>query len=156
MALAHRAGLPTQIMARLFAVLACLTVACGGNDSSKQATNPPAPKANPCATPGATYLNTYTTVSGDCGDIASDITNIGDDGTVPAAMGVTCKSYEQDGCRAHNTGCSTTQGKCTLTATTDVTFSDDGSTASGLFSAAIVCTDGSSCSGTYQIMSVRQ
>ena len=134
------------------AVLAASLVSCGGDPD-------PAPEealANPCATPGATYFQTFTTISGDCGDIPAQIVNIGNDGTVPAAEGVSCQKVEQDGCRAHNTGCSVTMDGCTTTATTDVTFADDGSSATGMESVTIRCTDGSSCSGTYEVAMERR
>lgn len=144
-------------MDRLVILFALGVLGCGSSDSTPKPTDAAdAPRANPCATPGATYLDTYETVSGTCGDIPANISNIGDDGTVPAAAGLTCSRVEQDGCRAHDTGCRLTQNGCTMNATTDVTFSDDGATATGLISLSISCSDGSSCSGTYQITSQRQ
>jgi hypothetical protein len=112
-------------------------------------------KANPCATPGATYLESFTTVSGDCGDVPAQIINIGNDGTVPAS-GLTCQKLEQDGCRAHDTGCQSTVNGCTGKVTTDVTFADDGATASGLLSMTVSCSDGSTCAGTYEVSAERQ
>src|SRR5262249_46122489 len=113
-------------------------------------------RANPCATPGATYLQTFTTVSGGCGDIPSGIVNIGNDGTVPGSNGVVCERVEQDGCRAHDTNCRSSSNGCMLNETFDVSFASDGSSATGLISVQINCNDGSACSGTYRVSMTRQ
>jgi hypothetical protein len=126
----------------LLGLVTC-AVACGASA--------PANKANPCATPGATYLSHFVELSGGtCGPIPDEIMNINSDGTLPQSL--SCQTVTQDGCTARNTDC-TTNGACTVT--TDVTFATDGSSASGL--ETVSCSTASaSCTSTYRIGSTRQ
>jgi hypothetical protein len=135
-----------------------LVVGCSGKSGDGRAAPPPTknPPPNPCATPGARYLDTFSTISGDCGDIPAGIVNVADDGTIPDITGSSCQKVEQDGCRGHDTGCKIAQNGCTATVTTDVTFADDGSSSSGLETIEIQCNDGSGCSGSYQVSGVRR
>jgi hypothetical protein len=73
------------------------------------------------------------------------------------AMPITCASIEQTGCRAHDSDCkSTTSNGCTADVTFDITFAQDGSSASGLETAVISCPNGQTCASTYQVTSTRQ
>lgn len=140
-------------MVRFITLACCLgLIACSsdGDDDKPKTSN-----ANPCATPGATYLQTSTVIDGNCGDIPAQIINIGNDGTLSEDP-IQCDRIEQDGCRAHNTNCVLRTADCTNTFTFTTTFEDDGSSASGLTTMKISCKDGSSCLGTYSVEMVRQ
>jgi len=123
-------------------------LACGGGNA--------APRANPCATPGATYLEHFVEGSGGtCGPISDEIININADGTIASTTQISCQTESQSGCTAHNTGCSTMTNGTTCSATTDVTFASDGSGATGL--ETITCSNSSaSCTSTYTVTLTRQ
>lgn len=110
--------------------------------------------ANPCATKGATYLESFSEEpGGTCGAISDQIVNIGQDGTL--TQSVSCKRITQTGCTAQDTGCSFTSDGLTCTVNTDITFAEDGSSSSGLESTN--CQSSTySCSSTYQVSGVRQ
>lgn len=113
-------------------------------------------KANPCATPGATYLEHYVEHSGGtCGALTDTIVNIGADGTLASSSPVTCDDVEQTGCTAHDTNCKgAAVNGITCSDTFSNTFSSDGSGASGI--ATITCTGSTSCVSTYDITMTRQ
>lgn len=133
-------------------IVAC-TVACGSSYTSGPAL---ANKANPCATPGATYLSHFVELSGGtCGPIPDEILNINSDGTIPGSQSFSCQTVTQDGCTARDTGCITTTNGTTCTATTDVTFATDGSSASGL--ETVSCSNVSTtCTSTYSVSFTQQ
>jgi hypothetical protein len=112
-------------------------------------------EANPCATPGATYLEHFAEhPGGTCGPITDQVLNINHDGTIDTAS-PDCDSVTQDGCTARDTNCRTSANGTDCTATTSVTFAKDGSAASGI--ATISCTAGSSsCESTYDISAERR
>lgn len=137
-----------------FALVGALMIACACSSTSESGmttTN----KANPCATPGATYLMSFARVSGDCAEPPDQISNINADGTIPGDP-ISCKEITQDGCTARDTGCTFTGNGCTSTVSTSITFAADGATMSGLESITVTCNDGSSCSGTLRVSGVRQ
>ncbi len=112
--------------------------------------------ANPCATPGATYLQSFELISGNCPELPDVILNITEDGLVPDAVGLECQVRGQNGCRAQNSNCVFTDQGCEYTFTTDVTFAEDGSSAEGLETVTVICDDGSSCAGTYRVEAERR
>jgi hypothetical protein len=126
------------------AILVLVLVACGGP-----------PKANPCATKGATYVQRFVErANGTCGPIPDTIVNITADGEVAGAR-LDCESMTQDGCTARNAGCKTTTDGITCTGTSSVTFAADGSTSSGLITTN--CSgNGLACVSTYDVSAVRQ
>jgi len=140
--------------------LGTLAFACSSSSDDNEAGGPVELPANPCATPGATYLSHLEQTSGNCPDIADSIINVTEDGKIPSPAGVTCQVMEQDGCTAHNSNCKmkvpVNGGSCTFTFTTSVTFEEDGSSASGLETLSGSCSDGSSCSGTFKSTFTRQ
>jgi hypothetical protein len=124
--------------------LAILAAACGSS----------ATKANPCATPGATYLFQFVEQSGGtCGSLSDAIVNVNPDGTIVGSL--TCKATNQNGCTAQNTGCTSSSNGTSCTVDTDVTFASDGSGATGL--ETFSCANGaSSCTSTYAVTATRQ
>ncbi len=127
-------------------IFICMLI-CGC--SSNVTTN----QANPCATKGATYLGHAVQESGNCGDAPDQIINVGSDGTLD--KNVSCARITQDGCTACNSDCTFGSNGVTCTATTDVTFAYDGSSAHGLES--ISCYNSvSSCASTYVVTLIRQ
>lgn len=139
-------------MLKLFAVVA-LFLACG---QPKQA---PA-KANPCATNSSTYLVRYADKSGgNCGAIPDTILNISANGSI-AGDAPKCDASEQDGCTARSTNCEATKNGVDCTFTASVTFSDDGSSASGLETvscdASTTSNFVSACLSTYTVTMTRQ
>jgi hypothetical protein len=138
-----------RVKTRLELMLCGLSLlACGGGST--------APKANPCATPGATYLDHFVEGSGGtCGPIPDEIININSDGTEATTIQISCQTESQTGCTAHNTGCTWTTNGVACNATTDVTFASDGSGASGL--ETVTCSSSSaSCTSTYTVTLTRQ
>jgi hypothetical protein len=129
-------------MMRAFVLLA----ACSCSSSTN--------KANPCATPGATYLFHFVEqANGTCGPVPDSIVNINADGTLSSS--VSCQTINQTGCTAQDTGCTSSSNGTTCNFTTDVTFASDGSGATGL--ETFTCSNGSSsCWSTYAVTAARQ
>jgi hypothetical protein len=128
------------------------TVAC----SSTSGTGPGTETANPCATPGASYLESFVEQSGGtCGAIPSEVVNINPNGTLTTATPITCAKVTQTGCTAQDTDCTFSSMGYNFTNTFDVTFASDGSSASGV---ATITGSGNnqSCASTYNISFVRQ
>jgi hypothetical protein len=138
----------TVVLALCCALVACSSSSDDGDGRTK------VNQANPCVTPGATYLQMTNKIDGTCPDVPDQVINISNDGTL--ANEISCDKVEQDGCRAHNTGCVTKSGKCNASATFSTTFADDGSSASGLLTMTVECEDGSGCVGTYETSMERQ
>ena len=137
----------------IFALFAVALVGCGsgGNNGGGETTT----QANPCATPGATYLlHAEERRGGTCGPLADEIVNIGSDGTLPGPP-ATCDAITQDGCTARNTNCTQTANGVTCSTTSSVTFSEDGKSASGLIT--LRCRDSAGgCTSTYAVTAKRQ
>jgi len=112
--------------------------------------------ANPCATPGASYLETFAEQpGGTCGTAPSQVLNVNTNGTVTSSVPVSCASTEQSGCTAHDADCAETTNGVTCMVTTDVTFASDGSSATGL--ETLSCSNASSsCVSTYTVSAARQ
>jgi hypothetical protein len=121
-------------------------LACGGSSNSA---------ANPCATKGATYLATFTEVSGNCGPIPSQVVNINPDGTITSSVNETCGSVSQQGCTGNRNDCTWTSQGYNFTSTSSLTFSADGASASGIATVS-ASGGGLSCVETYKLSYVRQ
>lgn len=139
-------------MRNVFRLGVALLVGCSSTSASP--TSPSTNQANPCATKGATYLfHSVETAGGTCGPVPDQIVNINADGTVPGP-GVTCEAITQTGCTARNTNCTSTTGANPCKSTTDITFTADGTSASGL--QTMSCTDATgSCTSTYKVTATR-
>jgi hypothetical protein len=121
--------------------------ACGGSSSSNA--------ANPCATKGATYLATFTEVSGNCGPVPSQVVNINPDGTITSSVNETCGSVSQQGCTGNRNDCTWSSQGYNFLSTSSVTFSSDGTSASGIATIS-VSGGGQSCTETYSLSYARQ
>jgi hypothetical protein len=112
--------------------------------------------ANPCATPGATYLLTFTeNPTGTCGAIPSELITISSSGQVITSTPLSCQSQMVSGCTEQNTNCTITSNGATCSATSDVTFAMNGASASGM--ETISCSgSGQSCTSTYTVSAARQ
>ena len=133
--------------------VAIAAVACSSASSSA----PPSTKANPCATPGATYLLHFVEqANGTCGPVSDQIINVAKDGTLSGSgTASSCAMTAQDGCTARNTDCMSTTNGVTCDVTSDVTFAKDGGAASGL--ETVTCMSGSSsCMSTYAVSAQRK
>jgi hypothetical protein len=124
--------------------LAFMSFGCGSGSA----------EANPCATPGATYLfHLVEHPGGTCGPVPDEIVNVDSDGTTSTS--VSCDDITQDGCTARNTGCMSSMNGVDCSVTTDVTFAKDGSGATGLETAT--CSNSSaSCTSTYDVTATRR
>jgi hypothetical protein len=134
------------VRVRLAAVCTvALLCACGRSDVI----------ANECVTRGASYLVSYSAVSGNCAPIASEVINVESDGTIAGATPRPCAAVEQDGCTIRKTDCAWSSGGYDYRFTSTLTFAADGSTGSGLLS---VHESGGawSCFSTYQLSWIRQ
>ena len=137
-----------------FAVLLAVT-ACGsgGSGGASGTTNE---QANPCATKGASYLETLTEqAGGTCGAITSQVVNINSDGTLTTSTPITCAHVSQTGCTAQDTDCTFTSMGYNFTETFDVTFASDGSSAHGLITIS-GSGNGMSCTSTYTVTFAKQ
>jgi hypothetical protein len=136
--------------------LAMVCVACssnGGNGTTSSAAT--TEKANPCATKGATYLETATEQSGNCGQIPSQVININPDGTLTTSVAISCAMQTQTGCKAQITDCTWTANGYSYSETGETTFASDGSSATGLVTITAM-GNGQSCSSTYSVTFMRQ
>ena len=131
-------------MKKCVAALSVALAACGGSSNH----------ANPCATKGATYLATYTAISGNCGQIPSTIVNVNPDGTITNANQIACASEYDQGCTHTANSCTWSSQGYNFTQTSSVTFSSDGASASGIVS--LSASGAGSCAGTYNVSFVRQ
>lgn len=133
-------------------VVLCILIGCSSEDDADDSTT--TNKANPCATPGASYLWHCTEQSGDCGPTTDEVINVSSDGTL--AQSITCAKFEQDGCTGRGTDCKQSTNGCTILTTFQTTFLADGSSADNVMTATIDCDDGSHCKSTYQCTYTRQ
>jgi hypothetical protein len=127
-------------------------IGCGGGSSKGV--------INTCATPSSTYAQTFTTLTGTCGDISPNTVDVGPKGRITVqGIAIKCGDETVD-------GCSSTYTDCTFTATTSnsttesvynesftVDFSADGSSATGTLTLSGQAPN--TCSGTYTFALVR-
>ncbi|HEY2516483.1 MAG TPA: hypothetical protein VGI39_36685 [Polyangiaceae bacterium] len=139
------------MQARVLFTMACLLGAACGSSSSGPATEP----ANPCATKGASYLETFTEQFGNCGPLAAQTIDVSATGTVTTPIKVTCASASLSGCAAHNSDCTFSNQGNDFTESFDVTFAADGSSATGSLTITGKGNAGM-CTSTYKIVMVRQ
>ena len=118
-------------------------IACGGNSN----------QANPCVTRGASYLVSFTLVSGNCPALPSGIITVNQDGTIPTAAGQSC-TVNMNGCTSDN-NCSWSANGFNYTSASHVTFASDGSSGSGI-ATLNVSGNGGACVGTYNVTYTRQ
>lgn len=111
-------------------------------------------KANPCATPGATYqVHFVEQPNGTCGTLSDQIININPDGTINVSF--SCEKVVASGCTVQGTNCVGEADGVSCTGTSDSTFASDGSSASGV--ETLSCSDSTSgCTSTYQVTFTRQ
>lgn len=118
-------------------------------------------KANPCATPGSTYSMHWVEQSGGtCGPMNDTTVVINSDGTVDDPNDLECSSSVLNGCHIENNDCTsfvTGEYSEEVTISTDVTFSEDGSSAEGIVTMTLEATDGSfSCKSSYSVLYFRE
>lgn len=132
----------------LFAVSACASEA-GGE---------PAPTACKRTDRSGTYLQTFETRAGTCGDMDDQLVNF-DAPAGPAGGGgctVTHENWSENDCKLERTvACTGPDGASTLTGVTRQQTAN-GSTVSGTFTVSVRLDNGSVCSGTYAVTAVRQ
>lgn len=141
------------------AVILVTVLGCSGTDSNNSGVK--SMPANPCATPGASYLCTYSVESGDCPALANQVVNVNPDGTIVVNSSTSCSSLTVSGCTSNMTHCTMSnrdaQGvTCNGTFNGTNTFSSDGVSSTATESMSIDCSDGSFCNGSYQASCVRQ
>jgi hypothetical protein len=124
--------------------------------SSSAASGPSSEPANPCATKGASYLETLVEqAGGTCGPITSQVVNINSDGTITTSTPLSCAHVSQTGCVAQDTDCTFSSMGFDFSETFDVTFTSDGSSASGLITLS-GSGNGQNCASTYDVTFARQ
>jgi hypothetical protein len=134
------------------AIVACILFACSQGSGGSGGEQP-----NPCATKGATYQLTFTEKSGGtCGPFPPFWIDIGADGTVqPNDHYLSCPSQQVTGCATHASNCMGTMSNTMCTITLDLSFSSDGSTATG--TDGVSCfTQGQTCASSYSVSGARQ
>jgi hypothetical protein len=109
-------------------LFALLVAGCSGSSG------PSDHSANPCATPGATYVEVFTQTSGNCGPIPNQVINVSPGGDVTASSTISCASSNQNGCTATGSDCTFTSQGFDFTETYSTTFASDGSAAMGVLS----------------------
>jgi hypothetical protein len=132
------------------AIVGLFLVACGSSQI----------QADRCATPGASYIMHFAEkAGGTCGPVPDQLMNVSSDGTIDAtpSPGSTyhCSSIDAHGCTLQKNNCAQTNTDgVTCTADSTVTFTADGSAASGLFS--VSCNGAGACSSVYSASLFRQ
>lgn len=134
--------------------LAMTATAVTGCGSSNPQSTPPA-AINPCATPGATYVETLVQSSGTCTAIPSQIVPVAPSGTIELDPSVACAEFGQNGCTEWDSVCTWTSDGISYTATTVVTFASDGSSVSGILEVS-ADDNGTTCTGTYDVTATPQ
>ncbi len=117
--------------------------------------SPSMDQANSCATPGASYVETFTQTSGNCGPLASQVINISAGGSVTLPTTISCASSTQTGCKIQNSDCTYSANGFNYTFSSSLTFASDGSSASGVYSVSGTGM-GMSCASSYAINEQRQ
>jgi hypothetical protein len=137
---------PHVFVAVLTGVLVA-TTGCGGGDDLALSPLRPMP-ANPCATRGAVYTETFEELDGDCGPMAPDSIVVTDDGTVLSSM--VCSGVTTAGCTATDSGCRWSSDAAEFSSTFTTVFAVDGMSAHG--TATLHASRGNtSCDASYSI-----
>ena len=137
------------------AVVWLVVSACSSNSGGQSTSD----KANPCATPGANYLETFAALDGGtCGALATITIQVNADGTIALQQGLSCASVTVTGCTTLETDCTFSDQGTGWTQTLSLTFASDGSSATGTFSATSTAMGlgAMPCSGTYDVTAPRQ
>ncbi len=144
-------------MHSMVTLLALAVAICAGCGSAGPSTAMPSQPmlTDSCATPGATYLESFTQTSGTCGPVPSEIVDISPEGTVVLASSMTCSSANWTNCTLQYNDCTTNVNGVLYTTTSSVTFAIDGGSASGAASVAAT-GNGIVCASTYNVTAVRQ
>jgi hypothetical protein len=141
-------------IAGTFLAIAALTACSSGSGTSGNGSG--SEPANPCATKGASYLETLTEqAGGTCGTVSSQVVNVNSDGTITTSTPITCAHVSQNGCTAQDTDCTFSSMGYDFSETFDVTFTSDGSSAMGLVTIS-GSGNGQSCNSTYNVSVTRQ
>ena len=128
---------------------------CGGSDTGRS--GPSDAPANTCATKNASYLETLTELpGGTCGRGSLQSININADGAFTSSNPINCEHVSQTGCTATDTGCKFSSQGVDFAETIVTTFTEDGSSASGLLTLSSHHGNGESCASTYGVTLVRQ
>lgn len=136
-------------------VAVCVACSSSGGNGATSSGSTSALKANPCATKGATYLETFTEQSGNCGMLTSQVVNINPDGTITTTVQISCAMQTQAGCKTQATDCTWSANGYSYNETLESTFAQDGSSATGIATVTAM-GKGQSCSSTYNITITRQ
>jgi hypothetical protein len=124
-----------------------LATGCGSGSSM--------PQANSCATSGATYVETFTQTSGNCGPLSSQVINVSPSGTLTVPTTISCTSSTQAGCTIQESDCTYSADGFDYTYSSSVTFASDGSSFAGTYSVSGTGM-GMSCASSYSISGTRQ
>jgi hypothetical protein len=126
-------------------LLAVLSAACVAD---------PAPKSCRKEDRVGAYLTSFDLVSGNCGPIRSQLIRLtGDDGVDGCV--VESETWSENDCKLEREVTCTSEGSSRLVAVTRQT-TEDGSRIEGVYSIWVSLSDGSYCSGTYNMTSSRQ
>jgi hypothetical protein len=129
--------------------LAAALWACGGGGSTTE-------PANACATRGATYVETFTELpGGTCGPTPPEIIRVSPGGTISNPQPIKCGMLNQEGCTSHETDCTYASSGYADSFTREMTFTADGSSASGQCT-FMATGNGIACTSTYDIAWTRE
>jgi hypothetical protein len=129
---------------------------CSSSSSPSSGNTSSSEIANPCATKGASYVESFVEQQGGtCGPISNVLVNVNSDGTITTSTPITCAHVSQNGCTAQDTNCTFSSNGFDFTETFDVTFADDGSSAHGVVTIS-GSGKGQSCTSTYDVTFTRQ
>jgi hypothetical protein len=143
---------PKKVCLHAFALAVLIAAGCSSSPASAPVIRP---EASPCATKGATYLEQFAELSGNCGPLQDTTFAIGADGTPSDAASFACTSASSQGCVVTNNGCRSSLQGVNCTVTTKLTFSSDGASGSG--TETLACTaNGTACVSTYSVTDTRQ
>jgi uncharacterized protein YceK len=143
-----------ETMCKIVIVMLAIVLAsgCGSGITIEQ--------PNPCATAGATYMETLTQTSGNCGPMPSQVVNISSSGILTLSKSF-CATTSESGCTSQDSDCTFSSQVYDFTEAFSLTFAQDGSSASGTLSLSgngVESGNGvdESCDSSYSVTATRQ
>lgn len=148
-------------IASVIVLLSAIMAACSSTDEEGEMRVRTFP-ANECVTRGASYLGTYTEVSGNCGPIPDELFNVPPDGTLSTAPWRCNKVPRYEGCSVFLDLQTCTnyepsyEAVVTREMTTKVIWQPDGSEGHGTMTVRLSAPGWEPCKSTYQVQILRQ
>jgi hypothetical protein len=104
-----------------------------------------------CMPANADYIQTLSVTSGFCPDIPPTLIHLSEIGAYPINENDVCENDNQNYCHVSLLSCKYTGDTCMIYYKSDITFVDNGDSAAGFLSLAMICNGSFTCAGTYDI-----